>query len=122
MKKILTGNKAIALFMGYKFDKYNNLFSKKNPKITICGIKDLQYHKDWNIIIPVIERFEKLQFTAYKKMTVPNTHSAKLSLMQPMHNNYDILKTFSNVVEGIDWFLYHKEFNSEFCNQKTTIK
>lgn len=116
METILKDKKTIGLFMGYKFDKYNNILSKEKPNVPICGIKDLNYDKDWNSIIPVIKQFEKLQFTAYKKMAVPNTHSVKLSLMQPAHNNYDILKTFSNVVNGIDWFLYHKEFNGKFCN------
>lgn len=108
-KEKLYGNKLIAQFMGYKFDKYNNLLPKHKPHIPICGIKDLEYHKDWNIIIPVIEKFDKLQFTAYKKKAVPNDHTVKLLLMQPIINDYDILKTFRNVVKGINWFVALKK-------------
>lgn len=111
METILKDKKTIALFMGYKFDKYNNLLSKEKPNVPICGIKDLNYDKDWNAIIPVIEQFEKLELTAYKNMFAPNNHSVKLSLMQPKHNKYNILKTFRNVVNGIEWFLYFKKLN-----------
>lgn len=62
----MESNKLIAEFMGYKF--YNNLPQQRNgyqlPKDKGTAIylaystSELQYHKDWNWLMPAVEKIE----------------------------------------------------------------
>jgi hypothetical protein len=60
-QEILQGNKLIAEFMGFEIiDRpYGNGFVTLS-ETEICDVDDLLYHRDWNWLMPVVEKIDVL--------------------------------------------------------------
>ena len=63
----MESNKLIAEFMGYEvlYRPNSNGFIELS-ETELCDVDDLQYHKDWNWLIPVVEKIESLGYTFEK--------------------------------------------------------
>ena len=53
----MKGNKLIAEFMGINLGEYTT-YPEESP--TQYAVNDLQYHTDWNWLMPVIEKITEL--------------------------------------------------------------
>ena len=63
-KEILENNKLVALFMGADFlfrngNKYDQLFWWHDKNNTTICLNNLDYHKNWNRLMSVVEKISK---------------------------------------------------------------
>jgi len=62
----MENNKLIAEFMGLVYapedKKFNDWFTKEGTRVTFGSRIPLQYHKEWNWLMPVVERIESLGY------------------------------------------------------------
>jgi len=87
-------NQLIAEFMGYEiiYRPYSNGFIEISDT-ELCDVDDLEYHKSWDWLIPVIENIDHLQHEpvisiekALSTRSIDNTHRAVVEFIK-QHNN-----------------------------------
>lgn len=69
-EEIYEGNRLIALFMGWKPDEKhgiinNNEFDVWSNSKNAYKFCDLIFHKDWNLLMPVVEKIESVLDTGF---------------------------------------------------------
>ena len=123
-EEILEGNKLIAEFMdgipdyaayyglGTKFLRGYTLKSDYVPALTYySSVDELKYHKDWNYLMPVVEKINKetgkivrMEGYACDITSTCNENPSKKPFKIFNHKNSLIDATYTSVVEFIKWY------------------
>jgi hypothetical protein len=112
-EEIIEGNKLIAEFMGgtktkspgyldrdyfdFKdkpYQKWTNLYGGSFEETTLYWEGDLKYHSDWNWLMPVIEKIEKVEFMEAEDANDPDACA--------------FIRTFSRGMVRINRFTLHQ--------------
>lgn len=129
-KQIITGNKAIAIFMGKTSDTFPCFFHNPSKFITVnekasncfCNCEDYKemyqnygYHEEYRWLMPVIERIETLTMpnTIYSSSMVVNIYSHNCDIeysgyeagtIVEMQAETKIEAVYKSVIFFIDWY------------------
>lgn len=102
-EEILKNNRIIANFMGLKNIHAPDWFTD-GGKIGFYADDENCYHSDWNLLMPVVEKFNKM---VIEKRTA-KTNWTKWQFRTIMLTT-DINKLFKDTVDSIQW--YNKQSN-----------
>ena len=108
-EQIITGNRIIAEFMGARFynddmEAYpNGYYLSDYP----CSqIKDMEFHKSWDWLIPVCKKWSDLEFDG-KDQTWEFDHYNELLAINVL--SYEIEHAFNQLVSNIEYYNQIKE-------------
>ncbi len=119
-------NKIIAKFMGDKkvnsisIEEFKKIPSEERFQYNGWFAEDLQYHSDWNWLMPVVEKIEDFRFSDH-----PNSmrfsvkikhHSCRISDHEIEGKNFIHMGGFHSKIEAVYWACV--EFINWFNQQK----
>lgn len=102
-EEILEGNKLIAEFMGFEFNKSKIIYdpTDTNPEGKLIGypLSNLKYHSSWDWLIPVIDKIHSSNYY------VDYYLSELGQFNNGVHINTKFIEvSFDSVIEFIKWY------------------
>ena len=102
-QEIIEGNEIIRVFMGKEKDKSGIKTSSDFGETWQESYYDESYHKDWNLLMPVVAKFNECAnpHTKALTLTIAGTH------LRHIHNalaDVNIKSAWIAVVEAISWY------------------
>ena len=99
-KEILEGNKLISKFKGWEFDNHSHTYRLGDLIMT-----ELNFHKDWNLLIPVVEKIEILGFRWEMGMSLTHPyHYCKIWSIGTIEGISPVDAIYGAIVEFITWY------------------
>ena len=110
MKNIVENNKLIAEFMGLSYCKkhlYEGWYKNHEHNHRLCDFNGLKYHSDWNWLMEVVEKIERLGYVFEIKITgcrINQIENGSIIVLRWEEDKTKIEAVYNACLEFIKWY------------------